>query len=181
MNIFELTIPRTEHPKKSQTSLPPFSLAVHPSTHRDNIAIEKKAKPTHEKKRKLTADKNHANPCHSILRRTRNERSIPRPEFQDEENSKIRKQKIDKKNDLPASSTCLYVVHTYYTYLVPPTYYTYMRSFCPLSHLSKKENLRVLLLFFSLLTKSQRGEEKKGKGKKKEGGEEKKCKSKKRK
>lgn len=118
MNIFELTIPRTEHQKKS--TLPLFSRR--PSIHRSNIAIENASKtPPRKKKRRLTADKNYAMKSNSsIFHSTTNEKRTIDPlpwilrrrrKFEKEE------KKINWKNDIPASSTCLYVVHTIHTYM----------------------------------------------------------------
>lgn len=181
MNIFELTIPRTEHQKKTPTNLPPSLLSRRPSIHRFNIAIENESKTHPPRKTKIndlqescdetkfipfystTNEKRMIDPLSSISRRRR--------KF---ENSKIRKQKIDKKKDFSCEFDlficCTYIhtyIHTWYLLL-----YIYEVILSIISF-SLKKNLRVLFFGFCPLRKSRRGEEKKGKGKKKEGEEEK--------
>lgn len=123
MNIFELTIPRTEHPKKT-TTLPPSPLypPIHPSIQH----CHRKGSKTHtrKKKRRLTTYKNHAmkpNSSHSILRRTRNERSIPHPEFQEDERKFEKKISIEKKKMvLRVRLVYMLYIHTYiHTWYLP--------------------------------------------------------------
>lgn len=138
---FRVNNPANRTPKKRST-LPPSLLSRRPSIHRFNIAIEK---PTHEKKRRLTTYKNHAmkpNPSHSILfydERETNDRSLI---LNFKTKKKIRKFE-NKKSIEKKRYSCefdLFICCTYtYIHTLVPTYYTYMRSFCPLSlSLSKK-------------------------------------------
>lgn len=166
---FRINNPATEHPKK-KANLPPSLLSRRPSIHRFNIANEEKAKPTHQKKRRLTTDKNYAmkpNSSHSILfydERETNDRSLTTLNLKKmKENSK--KTKNQEKKDLFCQFD-LFICCTYiHTYLVP-TYYTYMRSFCPLSLFLSKKNSEFFFLCIPPM-KSRIGEERKGKGKKK--------------
>lgn len=112
-------------------------------------------------------------PSHSILfydERETNDRSLTR----DFKTKKIRKFENSKTNNQQKKRWfCefhLFICCTYiHTYLVP-TYYTYMRSFCPLS-LQKTKKKAPSLFCFSLRWKvgsDRRGKEKKGQKEKKE-------------
>lgn len=161
MNIFELTIPRTEHPKKSKPpSLP--SLSLRPSIHRFNIAIEKNAKPTYQKKTKINdlqescdETKFHPIPFYSTTNEKRTIDPSPALSRRKFENSK-RKKSIEKKKRFSCEFD-FFACCTYYTYLVP-TYYTYMRWFCPLS-LSKDKNSKFFFCFFPDEKSDRRGKE----------------------
>lgn len=128
MNIFELTIPRTEHPQKNP-NLPPSLLSppIHPSIqpyHRKR----KQNPPTKKEKRRLTADKNYAmkpNLLHPILfydERETNDRSLI---LNFKTKKKIRKfeKKISVEKMIFLRVRLVYMLYILYihTYMVPPT------------------------------------------------------------
>lgn len=164
MNIFELTIPRTEHQKKN----PPSLLSLRPSIHRFNIAIENASKTHIPKKTKINGrqelcDETKFIPFHST---TNEKRTIdPSPAISRRrkfENSKIRKQKINQAKKRFFCEFDLFTCCTYtHTYLVP-TYLLYIYEvILSIISLSKK-SLRVCFVFLPNEKSERRGKDKEG-------------------
>lgn len=152
MNIFELTFPRTEHPPKkiNPPSLP--SLSLRPSIHRFNISIENASK-THPRKKK-TKINGRQESCDEIKfihisfydERETNDRSLILNLKKKKKKIWKRKISIEKMIFLRVRLVYMLYIYTYiHTYLVP-TYYTYMRSFCP-SSLQKRKTLSSCFVF----------------------------------
>lgn len=163
---FWINNPANRTPQK-KPNLHPSLLSVHPSID-STLPSKMKAKPTHEKKAKINdlqescdETKFHPIPFYS----TTNEKRTIDPLPAISRRRRFENKKSIKEKGGSASSTCLYVVHTYIHTWYLPTIHTWGHS---VHYLSKKQKKRLWVIFWIFfLTKSQRGKEKKRKGKKK--------------